>query len=71
MELYATQKFFAGLRGVEAAEPSIAYPSAASIVQLAHAKALREEFVTPTELEPVYLRKPDALEVEKQNRKLL
>ena len=64
-------EIFAGLRGVEAAEPSIAYPSAASIVQLAHAKALREEFVTPTELEPVYLRKPDALEVEKQNRKLL
>ena len=64
-------EIFAGLRGVEAAEPSIAYPSAASIVQLAHAKALREEFVTPTELEPVYLRKPDALELEKQNRKLL
>ena len=64
-------EIYAGLRGVEAAEPSIAYPSAASIVQLAHAKALREEFVTPTELEPVYLRKPDALEVEKQNRKLL
>ena len=45
-------------------------PSADSIVQLAHAKALREEFVTPTELEPVYLRKPDAVEIENQKRKL-
>ena len=61
---------FAGLRGVDAAEPNIAYPSADSIVQLAHAKALREEFVTPTELEPVYLRKPDAVEIENQKRKL-
>ncbi len=62
---------FTNLRGVEAAEPSIAFPSAASIVQLAHAKALREEFVVPTELEPVYLRKPDALEIENQKRRLL
>ena len=55
-------EFFSGLRGVEAAEPGLAYPTAASLVQLAHAKALREEFVAPSELEPVYLRKPDALE---------
>ncbi len=60
---------FGNLRGVEAAEPSIAYPSAASIVQLSHAKALREEFVNPSELEPLYLRKPDAVEIEKQKRK--
>ena len=62
---------FANLRGVEAAEPSIAYPSAASIVQLSHAKALREEFVSPSELEPMYLRKPDAIEIEHQKHKML
>jgi tRNA threonylcarbamoyladenosine biosynthesis protein TsaB len=36
------------------------YPSAAPLVQLAHAKALREEWVTPAEIAPVYLRAPDA-----------
>ena len=34
--------------------------SAASLVELAHPKALREEFVQPWELEPLYLRKSDA-----------
>jgi tRNA threonylcarbamoyladenosine biosynthesis protein TsaB len=29
-------------------------------VQLAHARALREEFINPWELAPVYLRKADA-----------
>jgi tRNA threonylcarbamoyladenosine biosynthesis protein TsaB len=29
-------------------------------VQLAHARALREEWVTPAEIRPVYLRQPDA-----------
>jgi tRNA threonylcarbamoyladenosine biosynthesis protein TsaB len=37
-----------------------AYPSAAALVELAHAKALREEFVPPWELRPLYLRKADA-----------
>lgn len=36
------------------------HPSAAALVQLAHAKALREEWVRPDEIEPVYLRAPDA-----------
>jgi tRNA threonylcarbamoyladenosine biosynthesis protein TsaB len=45
---------------VEVGEPGLAHPSAASLVQLAHARALREEFVKPWELEPLYLRKPDA-----------
>ena len=36
------------------------HPSAAALVQLAHAQALREEWVRPDELEPVYLRAPDA-----------
>jgi tRNA threonylcarbamoyladenosine biosynthesis protein TsaB len=29
-------------------------------VQLAHARALREDWVSPHEIEPVYLRAPDA-----------
>lgn len=37
-----------------------AHPSAAQLVQLAHARALREEWVNPWEIEPVYLRAPDA-----------
>jgi tRNA threonylcarbamoyladenosine biosynthesis protein TsaB len=45
---------------VEVAETGMAYPSAASLVQLAHARALREDFVNPWDLEPLYLRKPDA-----------
>lgn len=36
------------------------HPSAAALVQLAHAQALREEWVRPDEIEPVYLRAPDA-----------
>ncbi len=42
------------------AEQGLANPSARSLVQLAHARAMREEFVQPWELEPVYLRQPDA-----------
>jgi tRNA threonylcarbamoyladenosine biosynthesis protein TsaB len=38
-----------------------AHPSAAPLVQLAHARALREDWVNPWEIEPVYLRAPDAL----------
>ena len=37
-----------------------AHPSAAPLVQLAHARALREEWVNPWEVEPIYLRAPDA-----------
>lgn len=36
------------------------HPSAGALVQLAHARALREEWVRPSEIEPVYLRAPDA-----------
>ena len=38
----------------------VAYPSARDLVELAHPRAIREEFVMPHELEPVYLRKADA-----------
>jgi len=51
---------FESVRRVEMADHSEAYPLAGSLVQLAHARALREEFVNPTELTPIYLRKPDA-----------
>ncbi len=37
------------------------HPSVGALVQLAHARALREEWVRPDEIEPVYLRAPDAL----------
>jgi tRNA threonylcarbamoyladenosine biosynthesis protein TsaB len=45
---------------VELAEPGQSYPNAGALVQLAHARALREEFVPHWELQPAYLRMPDA-----------
>jgi tRNA threonylcarbamoyladenosine biosynthesis protein TsaB len=45
---------------VELVEQGLSYPTATSLVQLAHARALREEFVPHWEIEPVYLRQPDA-----------
>jgi tRNA threonylcarbamoyladenosine biosynthesis protein TsaB len=42
------------------AEQYLAHPSAAPLVQLAHARALREEWVNPWEIQPLYLRAPDA-----------
>ena len=50
----------ANLTRVEVGDGSLAFPSPGSLVELAHATALREEFVQPWELEPVYLRKADA-----------
>ena len=40
--------------------PATAYPSAAALVELAHPRAVREDFCPPWELEPLYLRKTDA-----------
>lgn len=45
---------------VEIAEQFFAYPSAVPLVQLAHARALREEWVEPEAIEVLYLRQPDA-----------
>lgn len=42
------------------ADSFLAHPSAAPLVQLAHAQALREQFVNPWDLHPLYLRQPDA-----------
>ena len=51
---------FADLGRVELGDQGLAHPSAASLVQLAHARALREDFVQPWDLSPLYLRRPDA-----------
>ena len=51
---------FRDLARVELGDQGLAYPSAASLVQLAHAQALREEFVNSWDLQPLYLRAPDA-----------
>jgi tRNA threonylcarbamoyladenosine biosynthesis protein TsaB len=48
------------VRRIELGDEGFAHPSASSLVQLAHPQALREEFVAPWELTPLYLRKPDA-----------
>jgi tRNA threonylcarbamoyladenosine biosynthesis protein TsaB len=42
------------------AEQFLAYPSAGPLVALAHARAMREEWVNPWEIHPLYLRPPDA-----------
>ncbi|MGH9085173.1 MAG: tRNA (adenosine(37)-N6)-threonylcarbamoyltransferase complex dimerization subunit type 1 TsaB [Acidimicrobiales bacterium] len=51
---------FDDMTRLELADPGMAYPQAGSLVQLAHARALREDFVSPSVLTPLYLRKPDA-----------
>lgn len=54
------QDRFTHLADVEVAGGDHAYPSARSLVQLAHARALREDYVRPSEVELLYLRRPDA-----------
>lgn len=61
------RELFSSITKVEVADESLAYPSANSLVALAHARALREEFVQPAEIQPLYLRRPDA-EVNWQTR---
>lgn len=51
---------FEGLTRVEIVDAALAYPAATSLVQLAHAHALREQFVNVSDVQPIYLRKPDA-----------
>lgn len=51
---------FAPVRGAEIADRGFACPSAESLVQLACARAQREEHVPPEEIRPLYLRRPDA-----------
>lgn len=51
---------FDDARHLQLADGGFAHPLPSSLVQLAHARAVREEFVQPSELEPLYLRKADA-----------
>ncbi|MDW3177350.1 MAG: tRNA (adenosine(37)-N6)-threonylcarbamoyltransferase complex dimerization subunit type 1 TsaB [Acidimicrobiia bacterium] len=53
-------EIFKAMGHVEFAGTSLDYPSARSLVELAHPKAMREEFVQPHEIEPLYIRLPDA-----------
>jgi tRNA threonylcarbamoyladenosine biosynthesis protein TsaB len=54
------REVFDGLKKTEIVEEGLAYPSASSLVMLAHARALREDWVKPWDLQPLYLRRPDA-----------
>jgi tRNA threonylcarbamoyladenosine biosynthesis protein TsaB len=58
---------FDGITRVELADQGMAHPHAGSLVQLAHARALREDFVGPGAAAPLYLRRPDA-EINWQTR---
>ena len=51
---------FAEADHVRFGDHELAHPSATVLVALAHARAVREEFVAPRELAPLYLRAPDA-----------
>jgi tRNA threonylcarbamoyladenosine biosynthesis protein TsaB len=53
-------ELLASATGTEPGGPFTAHPSAAALVELAHPLAMREEFVQPWELQPLYLRKTDA-----------
>ena len=48
------------VRGAEIGRGALSHPSAEALVELAHARALREEFVNPSAITPLYLRAPDA-----------
>jgi tRNA threonylcarbamoyladenosine biosynthesis protein TsaB len=51
---------FEDLARCELVDLGSSHPSAASLVQLAHARALREEFAQVDSIAPIYLRRPDA-----------
>ena len=58
--IHRYRETFEGLAKVEIVDQASSQPSAASLVQLAHARALREDFAQPADIEPIYLRRPDA-----------
>ena len=58
VDRYAAE--FAALDHVELAGPEFSWPSAAALVELAAARVQREEFETPWDVHPMYLRKSDA-----------
>lgn len=51
---------FAGLDRVESVGPASAAPSATALIELATARIEREEFTTPDQVVPMYLRQSDA-----------
>lgn len=51
---------FNGNDQIEVGTVGSAFPSARALVELAQPRAVREEFVQPVEIEPLYLRKADA-----------
>ncbi|HEX6097546.1 MAG TPA: tRNA (adenosine(37)-N6)-threonylcarbamoyltransferase complex dimerization subunit type 1 TsaB [Thermoanaerobaculia bacterium] len=51
-------ELFAGMSRVEVAGGGVQFPSAASLVELATAKAQREEYVSAADLQIQYLRRP-------------
>ncbi len=51
---------FCDVPGLALAPPQMRYPSAAALVELARSRVLRNEYSTPTDLVPQYLRAPDA-----------
>ncbi|WP_423915819.1 tRNA (adenosine(37)-N6)-threonylcarbamoyltransferase complex dimerization subunit type 1 TsaB [Candidatus Poriferisodalis sp.] len=57
-ERYADE--LGAVRGAEIGREGLRHPNAGALVELAHARALREEFVSPSEIVPLYLRAPDA-----------
>ena len=60
-------EIFTDMKGVEVGQEGFRFPNAGSLVELAHTKALREEFVAPAEVTPLYLRAPDA-RINRQKR---
>jgi tRNA threonylcarbamoyladenosine biosynthesis protein TsaB len=58
---------FYDVEKIDFGSPGLAYPSAAALVELASAKYQREEFVPPSDVSPMYLRKSDA-EINWENR---
>ena len=53
-------EIFTDMKGVEVGQEGFRFPNAGSLVVLSHPKSLREEFVAPAEVTPLYLRAPDA-----------
>jgi tRNA threonylcarbamoyladenosine biosynthesis protein TsaB len=58
---------FAGVDRSEQAGPSFAAPSAVALLELGAARMEREEFSSPRDVQPLYLRQSDA-EIEWERR---
>jgi tRNA threonylcarbamoyladenosine biosynthesis protein TsaB len=54
------REHFAALDRTELAGPGFAWPRAAALLELASARYEREDFCSPSDVQPMYLRKSDA-----------